>query len=115
MPRRGHWVRLWVPEGFTAEVKPLPKWETLPKEFYCMKRSLIACRLFHRDIRSDLYDYCIQNVVLPPERLRKWRLEKWIEDHRQAARALVTMAEVGGTDRIRKNGRLARRTAKATR
>lgn len=91
MPSRGHWIRLWVPEGFTAELKPLPQWDTRPPEFYCMKRSEIVCRLFLRDIRPDLYDYCITNAVLPPPRLRKWRLEKWIEDHRTAALAVVNL------------------------
>lgn len=117
MPRRGQWV--FVPYGFRAELKPLPQWQTRPPEFYCLKRAEIVCRLYLRDIRPDLYDYCVTNVVLPPPRLRKWRLEKWIEDHRTAARALVTFPgrdvqswEIPGTDRIRKKTRL---TAKPTR
>lgn len=81
--------------------QPLPKWEALPASFYSIQKSEIACRLFLRDLPQDLYDYCIVNDVLPPARMRKWRLEKWIEEHRTSARALVTNIEdVPGMKRI---------------
>jgi len=108
---------------------PAPKWESNP-EFYSMHRSLIVCELFHRDLRPDLYEYCKVNLVLPPQpsRMRKWRLEKWIEEHRTAAAAVVTFAELtplpgqgrGAGERARKKERreffrdLARLPAGAT-
>jgi hypothetical protein len=85
---KGKWV--FVPPGHTVAVNPPPH----PPEFYCLKRSQIVCRLYLRDIRPDLFDYCVENLVLPPERLRKWRLEKWIEDHRTAAAAVVPIEEL---------------------
>lgn len=85
--RKGRWV--FVPEGCRAEIKPLSAWQTRPPEFYCLLRSQIACKLFLRDIRRDLYDYCIANAVLPPPIRAKWRLENWIEAHRTAAAAVM--------------------------
>lgn len=70
---------------------------------------MIACRLFFRDIRQDLYDYCVKNAVVPPERVRKWRLEKWIEDHRAAARSASASSNArrGVTGRPQSRGVLA--------
>lgn len=83
MPRRkGRWVFV-----------PAPKWETDPA-YYSLRKSQIACQLYLRDLPPDLYDYCIANDVLPPQRLRKWRLEKWIEEHRTAAAAVLPIEQL---------------------
>ncbi len=112
----GKWV--WV---------PLEKWELQPASFYSMQKSLIVCTLFHRDIRPDLYAYCLANDVLPPSGLRKARLEDWIEQHRTSSLALVKFPSsdaTAGADGRRKSRdrqrreffrQLARGTLEATR
>lgn len=88
--KKGRWV-----------FQPLPKWEALPASYYSISKGVIVCSLFHRDLPTDLYDYCVENDVLPPERMGKWRLIKWIEDHRTAARALVVWNNTTHRDRAR--------------
>jgi len=73
---------------------PLPNWERLPPEFYCLRRSRVVLSLWFRGLPPELYDYCVTNAVLPPERLSFVRLVKFIEEHMTAAKAICGPAFV---------------------
>jgi hypothetical protein len=70
MDQEGNWVFV-----------PKPKWETLPASFYSLRNSQIYLSLFKRGVSPELIDYCLEQDLLPPARLRRARVEAWIRSH----------------------------------
>lgn len=72
----GRWV--WV------EFPDPCKRDELPDSYYSINPgAAVYCRLFARGVREDLLDWIAANPdVQPPMKLRKARLEAWIEERR---------------------------------
>jgi hypothetical protein len=69
--KNGRWV--WVEEE---------KWETLPREFYDMRRSLIYLRLYSRLPDADI-KFCVNNNLMPEQGMKPAQLERWLAFHKK--------------------------------
>ena len=68
--RSGRWI--WVESE---------KWETLPRKFYDLRRSLIYLRLFMRLPDGDIR-FCMDNLLLPEQGMKPGQLLRWLEAHK---------------------------------